>query len=219
MCSDSFRITIDDGKVINNINTETIDHAANFLMDLHKQNLPIRGDGMWSNEPEPLASGKVAFLGVGQWRISTFTGGYPDQKFEFVPFPRDPLADKHYYGLRAFSYMVISGSSNPEGAAAFINIMRKCQVDPELRAVVDQSILIEKQYGQEIYDFLTGFEDIDNFDLVVEDYSGFSSELTKIIEDMIINVAFEQGEEQKGWTRLRSEQEGAINSYLEPYMK
>lgn len=212
-------ITIDDGTVINNINNETIDRAANFLMDLRKQKIAVRGDGMWSNESDPLVSGKVAFLGVGQWKICTFFHDYPDQKMEFVPFPRDPLADKYYYGQKAFSYMVVSGAPNPEGAAAFINIMRKCYVDPELKAVVDQSIIADKLYDQETFDFLSSFDNIDNFDLVVEGYTGFSSELTNIINDMITNVTFEQGDEQKGWTQLRTEKEGAINSYLESYKK
>ncbi|MCM1061750.1 MAG: extracellular solute-binding protein [Eubacterium sp.] len=212
-------IAISDGNVVSNISNESIDRAANFLMDIRKQGLPVRGDGMWSNEPEPLASGKVAFLGVGQWKITDFCKDYPDQKFEFVPFPRDPLADDYYYGLSAFSYMVCSGAPNPEGSAAFINIMRKCQVDPELREVVNQSILADKQYDRETFDYLLSFENIDNFSLTLEGYSGFSSDLTNIMNDMMTNIAFEQGEEQKGWTQLRTENEGAINSYLEPYTK
>lgn len=211
-------IAIDDGTVVNNFSNEAIDRAANFLMDIRKEQLPVRGEGMWSNEPEPLATGKVAFLGVGQWKITDFCKDYPDQKFEFVPFPRDPLADNYYYGLTSFSYMVCDGAPNPEGSAAFINIMRKCQVDPELKAVVNQSIMADKQYDQETFDFLTSFDDIDNFALTLEGYGGFSNELTNIVDTMITNIAFEQGEEQRGWTQLRTEQEGPIEAYLAPYM-
>lgn len=211
-------ISIDDGVVTNNFSNATIDRAANFIMELRKENYAVRGDGMWSNESEPLATGKVAFLGVGQWKITDFCKEYPDQTFGFVPFPRDPLADKYYYNITTFSYMVPSGAPNPEGAAAFINIMRSCQVDPELKAVVNQSIMNDKQYSQEQFDFLTSFEDIDNFDLVVEGCYGFSSELSNIIDNMLTNVAFEQGEEQRGWTQLRTEQEGAINAYLSDYI-
>lgn len=211
-------IEIDNGKVVNNINNPTIDRAANFLMELRKENFAVRGEGMWSNESEPLATGKVAFLGVGNWKIADFCKQYPEQTFEFVPYPRDPLADKYYTNLTAFSYMVPTGAPNPEGAAAFINLLRKCQVDPEIRAVVDKSVMTEKQYSQEQFDFITGFENVDNYNLVLEAYYGFSAELTDIIDTMLVNVAF-QSDEQKGWTQLRTEQEGAIDAYLSEYMK
>lgn len=213
-------IGVENGKAVNNINSSVIDNAANFLMDLRKQGLTVRGDGMWSNEPMPLATGKVAFLGVGQWRISTFTA-LPDRNFEFVPFPRDPSADKYYYNLFTFGYMVPSGAPNPEGAAAFINIMRRCQVEPDLRAVVDESIMTEKSYTKEAYDFMVRYEDLDKYDVVVENYSGFSSELTELIDSMLINVAFEEGQGDQmglGWTQLRATNEGVINSYLENFL-
>lgn len=209
-------VAVEDGKVTNNFSNVSIDRAANFLMELRKESFAVRGEGMWSNEPEPLATGKVAFLGVGQWKITDFCKQYPDQRFEFVPYPRDPLADKYYYNITTFSYMVPSGSKNPEGAAAFINIMRKCQVDPELRAVVNQSIMTEKKYSQEQFDFLTGFEDIDNYDMVIEGCYGFSSELTDIVDNMLTNVAF-SNDEESGWTQLRDTNAGAINAYLSEY--
>lgn len=173
---------------------------------------------MWSNETDPLATGKVAFLGVGNWKIAEFCKDYADQNFEFVPFPRDPMADKYYYNTSTFSYLVPSGSPNPEGAAAFINIMRKSQVDPEFIKVIDQSIMNEKHYSREQLDFIRSFENIDNYDLVLEGYYGFSNELTDIIDTMLVNVSF-ANDEDAGWTQLRSQQEGAINAYLADYEK
>lgn len=209
-------VEINDGKVINNFSHVNIDRAANFLMELRKEGYAVRGDGMWSNEPAPLATGKVAFLGVGQWKITDFCKDYPDQNYEFVPYPKDPSADKYYYNTSAFGYMVPSGAPNPEGAAAFINIMRKCQTDPELRAVVDQSILTDKQYSEEQFEFLKSFEEIENFDLVLESYGGFNSDLTDLIDTMLVNVAFDN-EENKGWTQLRTENEGTIQAVLDVY--
>lgn len=206
-------IAVEDGKIINNMNNPTIDRAADFLMELRKENFAVIGDGT----TEQFVDGKMAFFGVGTWKITDLCKQYPNQTFEFVPYPRDPLADKYYYNTNSFSYMVPSGAPNPEGAAAFINIMRKCQVDPELKEVMNQSIMNEKKYSQEQFDFLTRFENIDNYDMIIEGYSGFNDDLTNIIDTMLTNVAFEQGESQKSWTQLRTEQEGAINSYLAEY--
>lgn len=211
-------IAIEEGNLINNLNNQALDRAASFLMELRKDKLTARGDGMYSNESEPLASGKCGYLAVGQWKITDYCRDYPDRNFEFVPFPRDPYADDYYYGLSSFSYMVVSGAPNPEGAAAFINIMRKCQTDPELQAVVNKSIMTEKNYDQETFDFIMSFNDIDKYSLTLEGFSGFNSEFTDIINDMLTNITFES-DEQKNWAQLRNEYEGPINAYLEPYMK
>lgn len=205
-------ISIDDGKVTNNLNNANIDRAADFLMELRKEgftkNLGIESD--------PLATSKMAFLGVGGWKLADFCKNNSDQTFGFVPYPRDPLADKYYYNTTTFSYMVPSGSPNPEGSAAFINIIRKCQVDPELQAVVNQSVMNDMQYSQEQFDFMKLFENIDNYDMVLEGYGGFGNELSDIISDMLTNIAFES-EENASWTQLRTQQEGAIDAYLRDF--
>lgn len=204
-----------DGTITKNFANPNIERAANFLMELRKENYAVRGDGMWSNETEPLASGNVAFLGVGDWKFSEFCNEevYTDE-FEFVPFPKDPLADKYYRSLTAFGYMVPSGSPNPQGAAAFINMVRKSLVDPELKAVVNESMMASKHYTREELDFILSFEDVTKYDVVVDGYYGFSDDLTKVIDDMLINIAFVQDENQKGWTQLRTENEGVIDSFL-----
>lgn len=210
-------ITIENGQIINNVGSADVERAANYLMGLRRQGLAVRGDGMWSNEPAPLVKGKVAFLGVGQWKITDFCKNYPEQDFQFVPYPRDPSAVAYYYNTSAFGYMVPKGSDNVEGAAAFIDIMRKCQTDPELKAVVKTSIMNDKQYSDEQYEFLTSFEDIGKFDLVVDTYSGFNEDLTSLIDTMLTNLAFEQGEDQKSWAQLKPENEGIIQGVLDTY--
>lgn len=206
-----------DGKFVNNMNTPEVERAANFVEDLRKEALCVRGDGYWSNESAPLAKGKVAFLGVGQWKITDFCKAKGKFETGFVPFPRDEKADKYYYGTSSFGYMVPKGASNVKGAAAFIDLMRQCQVDPDIRAVLKESIMNDKKYSEEQYEFLTSFENVSNYDMVVELYFGFSTELTNEIATMMINVAFEQGETQKSWTQLRSEIEGMVTSILSEY--
>lgn len=210
-------IGIADGKITNNMSTPEVERATAFLMKLRKDGLTARGDGMWSNESEPLANGTVAFLGVGQWKITDFCKQYPEQEFGFVPYPRDPSADEYYYGSTNFGYMVPSGSKNVEGAAAFINIMRQCNTDPDLMAVVRESIMNDKQYSEEQYEFLSSFEQIANYNMVVNVSGGFNSDLTTLIDNMLVTVAFETGED-KSWTQLREENEGMINSVLDTYV-
>ena len=173
---------------------------------------------MWSNETAPLAKGQVGFLGVGQWKITDYCKLRNNtDEFGFFPYPRDPAADKYYYGSTNFGYMVPKGSKNVAGAAAFIDIMRQCNTDPELKAVVKESIMNDKKYSEEQYEFLTSFEEITKFDMVVDIYGGFSSEFTNLIDTIMINLAFEQGEEQQSWAQLRTEYEGMIEAEIAEY--
>lgn len=207
-----------DGEIFCNLNTPEVERAATYLEELRREKLAVRGDGMWSNETAPLAKGQVGFLGVGQWKITDYCKLRNNtDEFGFVPYPRDPAADKYYYGSTNFGYMVPKGSKNVAGAAAFIDIMRQCNTDPELKAVVKESIMNDKKYSEEQYEFLTSFEEITKFDMVVDIYGGFSSEFTNLIDTIMINLAFEQGEEQQSWAQLRTEYEGMIEAEIAEY--
>lgn len=208
----------DGGTIVNNMYSAEVERAALFLEELRREGLAVRGDGMWSNETAPLAKGQVGFLGVGQWKITDYCKLRNNtDEFFFVPYPRDPAADKYYYGNTNFGYMVPKGSENVKGAAAFIDIMRQCNTDPELKKVIKESIMNDKKYSDEQYEFLTSFEDITKFDMVVDIYGGFGTEFTTVVDEIMINLGFEQGENQKSWAQLRTEYEGIINGTLEDY--
>ena len=207
----------ESGKLVNNMSTASVERAANFLEEIRKEGLAVRGDGMWSNEHEPLASGKTAFLGVGTWKLTDFIKRYPDNEFGMVPFPRDEKADAYYYGSSNFGYFVPAGSKNVEGAAAFIDIMRLCKTDPDIVSVVNESIMNDKKYSQEQFDFLSQFEEIANYDMVINMAYGFNSETSTLIDDILVNVAFAQGEEQQSWSSLRTSYEGVLQDTLDQY--
>ncbi len=211
-------IGAEGGKITNNINTPEVERATLYLEELRREKLAVRGDGMWSNETAPLAKNKnVAFLGVGQWKITDFCKVNTGDEFGFVPYPRDPAADKYYYGSSNFGYMVPKGSENIEGAAAFIDIMRQCNTDPELKKVIEESIMNDKKYSVEQYEFLTSFENIKNFDMVVDIYGGFSSEFTTLVDDIMINLAFEQSENQQSWAQLKGSYEAMIEAEISEF--
>ncbi len=211
-------VGVEGGKITSNLNKPEVERAAQFLEELRRENLAVRGDGMWSNETAPLAKGQVGFLGVGQWKITDYCKlRNSTDVFGFVPYPRDPSADKYYYGSTNFGYMVPKGSKNVEGAAAFIDIMRQCNTDPELKAITKESIMNDKKYSEEQYEFLTSFEEITKYDMVVDIYQGFGNEATTIFDEMMINIGFEQGENQKSWTQLRGEYEGVIDGVIQEY--
>ena len=75
----------------------------------------------------------------------------------------------------------------------------------------------DKKYSEEQYEFLSSFENIENYDMVIDIYGGFGTDLTDVIDTFFVNLAFEQGEEQKSWAQIRSEYGPVVNSTLEQY--
>lgn len=207
-------ISIDNGKLVNNMKNANVERAAQFLEDLRKQGLTISG-----GNTEALGTGKLAFYAMGIWEFWGLDGNYPEYSFNVVPYPRDPSADKYYLSTYTFGYLVPSGSKNVEGAAEFINMIRNSKVDPEMRAITRQSELstvIEGTNRAEIYDFCDTFTEIGNFDYVTDACTGFT-DVTTTINDILYNVTFATGENMKTWTQLRTENEGLINAGLETY--
>lgn len=212
-------IGMEDGKLVNNIKSQSVERAANFLDELRKQGLTYFGDGMWSNEPEPLANGASAFLGVGVWRFTGYCKDYPDMDFNLVPYPRDPNADEYYMGVSTFGYLVPNGSKNIEGAAEFINMVRRTKTDPELMQITKDSMMVGKNYTEEQYDWLDSFcdDNIVNFNVVTEVGKGMNEEINQIISDMMNNITFSNNENAQSWTQLRTSYEVLIDEAVEGY--
>ena len=206
-------IGIENGKLSNNINSPAIDRAASFLESLRRDGLTIAQDGYWGDQGAPIAEGKACFLVGGQYLLKGFQTDYPEADVQFVPFPKDPEADKYYNGVDTFGYLVPKGAKNIKGSAAFINMNRLCKIDPDLRAVVDESRMTKDKWTEEQIEFMKQFEDISNYDVVVDLYSGLDSDTSGIINDMFVDVTFYP--DRDTWTVLRDTNLNVINAAID----
>ena len=169
-------IGLENGKLVNNMKTPEVDRAIAFLSEIAKQRLTARKDGYWGNEVNPVVNGNSCFLVYGQYQLDTFMKKYSDIEVEFVPMPRDPKADKYYYASSTFGYMVPSGSKNVKGAAAFINMVRLCSTDPDLREEVKQSEMKKKKWTAEQIEYMAEFEKVGNYNTVSDFSGGFDTD-------------------------------------------
>ncbi len=193
-------IGIENGKITNNMRSPEIDRAMTFLGDIARQGLTAKREGMWGNEVEPLVNGQACFLVYGQYQLDSFMKKYADIEVEFVPVPRDPSADKYYYASSTFGYLVPAGSKNIKGAAAFINMIRLCSTDPDLREEVKQSEMKKKKWTSDQIDYMSEFENIGNYSIVSDFSTGFDSDTATLISDMLIDGAFFPDSEKGSWT-------------------
>lgn len=206
-------VSISDGKIINNMKTPEVERAMTFLEDLCRQGLTAKKDGYWGNEVKPLAEGSACFLSYGQYQYEYLVKErYAEYDFDFVPFPRDPDAEDYNYMVSTFGYMVPSGSDNVEGAAAFINMIRLCSTDPDLRAEMKSSTITAKGWSSEQYDRMAEFENISEYSIVADFSTGFETDTANLISNMLIEAAFNQ--ESEGWTVIRDTNLNTINSVI-----
>ncbi len=206
-------IDLKDDQLINNLNNSDIDRAQSFLENLKKQELSKLeyGSGYNNVAHEPVILGYAAFHSMGDWKITDYSKKQskdPDMDIMFVPFPRDPNADKYYMGLNTFAYLVPAGAKDVEASCVFINCVRMTKTDPELMKKVDESIMKEKKYTEEQYELWKYLQTVSNFDPenLVYDFAYHIDEQT--CNDVIIkfceNIPFVTDEETSTWTAMRT---------------
>ena len=107
-----------DGTISNNLKDPAIARAMQFYIDLVVRDKCVYqgGDGR-----DMFISENIAMIFGGAWYRSLFkeTLILTDKVF-FVPFPRDPSADKYYVYEGFGSESLAKGAPNPEGAAALL---------------------------------------------------------------------------------------------------
>lgn len=209
----------EDGLFQNNIRSTAVERAALFL----EENIRRPGYGMvsyadYSNVAvEPVVQGNAAFQAMGGWVITGYCKTFPEADIFFVPFPRDPQADEYYMRASSFGYLVPKGSKNVEAACCFINCCRLTVTDPELAATTKESIMKNKKYTDEMYDYMMQFKAIENFNAIIDETYCFDTETSTLLQTMLSNVSFDQSAEQTSWTAMREENFGLIQDLLDGY--
>ena len=136
-------ISIEDGRLKNNMDDARIERAMDFLQDLTKNNLryPYHELSNYQISPKQFRSGEVLFWGDGPWRyqeeISQLRDGdnWPDDEICIVPFPRDPEADDYYQRGKQDALMLVTGSKNANGFKAWTQCAIIAVHDPEMKVV------------------------------------------------------------------------------------
>ena len=213
----------DDGKLVGNFDNANVDRAANFMQSLKKEGLASFQEGVIDVDTVPIKDGTAAFQAMGEWIISGYARDMTKDDtldYFFVPFPRDPSADDYYYSMTTFGYLVPAGSKYAKQASVFINCCRLSNTDEDLKATTKESIMKNKKYTDEMYDFLIGFKEINNFKAIVDEPYGLDETTGHIIKDILGNTLFDlQNETYAGqsWTQMREANIGAINKQIDYY--
>ena len=137
-------ISLENGKLVNNMQSDNVKRAMDFLSTLQSENLryPLHEMG-WSLNKKLWAQGNVLFYADGgSWEYEGDSGlwkfaerfDWADDEICVVPYPKDPQSDKYYQNMYFEAYMWCKGSTNKNGVAAWIDCGVTTALDPKTTA-------------------------------------------------------------------------------------
>ena len=235
-----------DGTITNNFLSADVSRAMTFLEGLCRDGLTYgKQFGDWvSPQVFSTVSDKLLFTCTEpEWTYIAETENLQNPKgvendifdtvsdFSFVPFPRDPSADKYYTEFDTFGYLVPKGAKNISGSVEFINLNRIYDTDPEIIAKVREDhvnpakIYFDKgkyagtekwqmKWGEREYDLWREMCDPNNFAFTDEDAYGFNSEFKDDIGKLLMGVV-ERGE---SWSKTSAEFSPVADGVIAPYI-
>ena len=232
----------EDGTARNNLSDINVSRAMEYCADLYRNGLTYQNEiGDWVS-PQLWAdnSDRILFLGMNpEWTYGAAAGQVQNKPgaaddicntvsdFAFVPFPRDPQADKYYIAYDTFGYLVAKGAKNKKGALDWINLCRVYETDPAVNATKKQEAInpepvyftsgkyegLQKWalvWDERQYDLWQDMMDPSKFSFTFDDCWGFNDDLKTICNTILFDPMF-HGE---SFTKLSAEYSPVIDSII-----
>jgi multiple sugar transport system substrate-binding protein len=118
-----------DGTAENNLRDPRIARAMDFLSSLIHTDKVV--NPVVQENRDKFIQGQIAMLAGPLWWRSSFKDMIGRGEIDFVPYPRDPEADKYYIGELVTGFFMGKDCKNPEGAAALLCAFKYGQYDEE----------------------------------------------------------------------------------------
>ena len=103
--------------------------------------------------------------------------------------PRDPDADKYYVPAKMEAYAIVSGASNPEGVARYLDCKRYVLLNKEARTVADSMYTEDYGWTQEMVDMKESLQTLADENPVIDISRGVSADCGEILDNSLRNAA------------------------------
>lgn len=183
-------VSIEDGKLVSNLSDPSMERVQNWIYELY-QNGCIAigvGDYGWGSKPAYIGEGKLLFYPVGLYEFYTekkqWTEKFGADAF-FVPMPKDPKADEYYIPTGLEAYMFVSGGSNPEGVAKYLDCKRFVHIDEETRKLADQQFLDDYGWTEEMVEMKNSMQELADANPVIDISKGISKDCGELLDSSL----------------------------------
>ena len=160
-----------------------------------------------------MGEGKTLFYPIGLYDFYTeksqWQAKYGEDAF-FVPMPKDPEADEYYIPTGFESYMFVSGGSNPEGVAKYLDCKRFARLDEDTKAMADKQFMEDYGWTQEMIDMKDSMQELAEDNPVIDISRGVSKDCGDLINDDLRLTA-------RGvpWNETYDAMSAAVEKYLD----
>ncbi len=187
-------VSIEDGKLVNNLSDPAIERVENRLFDLYQTGCIAIGVGDygWDARPNYIGEGKSLFYPVGLYEFYTEKSQWQSKFGEdvfFVPMPKDPDADEYYIPTGMNSYMFVSGGSNPEGVAKFLECKRFAMLDEATGEIGAQQFRDDFGWTDEMLEMRDEMNRLASENPVIDISRGISKDCGKVLDDNMRNAS------------------------------
>ncbi len=187
-------VGIEDGKIVSNLSDPNMERVQNWIYELYQKDLIAIGVGDygWESKPNYIGEGKLLFYPVGLYELYSNPEEWKEKYGEdvfFVPMPRDPKADKYYVSAKMEAYSIVSGASNPEGVAKYLDCKRYVLMNDEARAAADTMYTENYGWTQEMVDMKESLQKLADKNPVLDISRGVSADCADIIDNSLRNTA------------------------------
>ncbi|SDA09239.1 extracellular solute-binding protein [Ruminococcus sp. YE71] len=217
-------IAMENGNIVNNIESPEIAKAQNMMYDLQKNNVvypkherdwKVRGDVFGTG----IASGLTLFYPIGLWAIEdapSVTEPYGDLsagEVMFVPVPCAADSDAQYVPSRIHGFCICKGAKNPEGVAAWMDCTRYAETDADAHAITIQQYKDKYGWTDEMLEMREEIYAKAAAHPVFEFATGVSQDISNIT-DGIIKKTMHPGD-PAGWAQTVEENKNALDYLIE----
>ncbi|WP_297959376.1 ABC transporter substrate-binding protein [uncultured Ruminococcus sp.] len=181
-------VSLDNGKLVSNLADPSMERVQNWIYELYQKGCIAIGVGDfgWETKPAYVGEGKTLFYPIGLYDFYTekaqWVGKYGEDAF-FVPMPRDPEADEYYIPTGFESYMFVSGGSNPQGVAKYLDCKRFARMDESTKALADKQFMEDYGWTQEMIDMKDSMQELAEENPVIDISRGVSKDCGDLIND------------------------------------
>lgn len=207
-------IANENGVIVNNIATEEIERAQNFMYDMKKDDLPLpKPEFDWVEQPNRVAEGLTLFYPKGTWSLwETDLSHYGDlEDIRFVPMPKDPKADKYYLPASVDAYALCKGAPNPKGAAAYMKCKLIAAKNPDTLALTEKQYREDYGWTDTMVEMWYKVRELTDANPMISFHTGLGKKVSDGLDDGLKQTSFNG----KEWSVTREEQSSKVQNEVD----
>ncbi|MCI7767097.1 MAG: extracellular solute-binding protein [Oscillospiraceae bacterium] len=206
-----------NGEIVVNMQSQKIEKAMNFMLDLYNRGLVMdKALYDWAEQPQFMSEGRELFYITGSWAImnppESWSTKIPPENLGIAPVPNSADAEHPWQDAVLDGFCLTRGAQNPLGVALYAECGLAAANDEGAKAVYDKQCREDYLWPEDVIEHRYVINDLARQYPVVDLAGGMSSDIESLTtsnanKSVGLNAALHGVE----WATTREELSGAID--------